>query len=113
MWDDDPLCPEIDAIANGSFRTSEPPEIEGTGYVVKSLEAALWAFDRSGSFEQGCLLAANLGDDADTTAAVYGQLAGAFYGQADIPDRWQRKLACREELLSLADRLYVAAGRST
>ena len=67
----------------------EPPEIIGCGYVVKSLEAALWAFHRSETFEQGCLLAVNLGDDADTTAAIYGQLAGAYYGIDGIPEEWK------------------------
>ena len=74
------LVPEIAEIAAGSFKQKNPPAIAGTGYVVKSLEAALWAFYRSDTFEKGALLAANLGDDADTTAAVFGQLAGAFYG---------------------------------
>ena len=50
----------------------------GTGYVVKSLEAALWAFHKSDCFEDGCLLAVNLGDDAETTGAIFGQLAGVF-----------------------------------
>lgn len=59
--------------------------ITGTGYVVESLEAALWAFDRSDSFGEGALLAVNLGDDADTTGAIYGQIAGAFYGAEQIP----------------------------
>ena len=72
-WDEHPLTPEIDEIARGSFREREPPEIRGSGYVVRSLEAALWAFDRSESFREGCLLAVNLGDDADTTGAVFGQ----------------------------------------
>ena len=76
LWDEEPLAPRIAEIAAGSFRRREPPEIRGTGYVVESLEAALWAFDRSSSFHDGALLAVNLGDDADTTGAVYGQLAG-------------------------------------
>ncbi|NOY45138.1 MAG: ADP-ribosylglycohydrolase family protein, partial [Deltaproteobacteria bacterium] len=62
-------------------------------YVVASLEAALWAFHRSGSFREGCLLAVNLGDDADTTAAVYGQIAGAYYGASGIPGEWLERLA--------------------
>jgi ADP-ribosylglycohydrolase len=80
--------------------------IQGSGYVVHSLEAALWAFYRSSSFEEGCLLAVNLGDDADTTGAVYGQLAGAFYGEDGIPERWRQRLAQRELIEALADRLY-------
>ena len=62
--------------------------------VVKSLEAALWAFYRSNTFEKGALLAANLGDDADKTAAVYGQLAGSFYGADAIPAGWLGSSPC-------------------
>jgi ADP-ribosylglycohydrolase len=76
------------------------------GYVVKSLEAALWAFYHSTSFREGCLLAVNLGDDADTTGAVYGQLAGAFYGEQGIPQQWRMRLAQRLLIESLADRLF-------
>ncbi len=77
-WRKNKLVGEIDEIAAGSFKERKPPEIEGSGYVVKCLEAALWAFYNSNSFREGCLLAINLGDDADTTGAVYGQLAGAL-----------------------------------
>ncbi len=108
-WDVHPLVPEIHAIASGSYRTKEPPAIQGTGYVVKSLEAALWAFHKTDNFRDGCLLAANLGDDADTTAAVYGQLAGAFYGEPGIPKPWLDKLAMREIIASLANRLLSGA----
>jgi ADP-ribosylglycohydrolase len=76
-WKRHALTPEIVEIANG-FKHKEPPEIIGTGFVVRSLEAALWAFHRSDSFREGALRAVNLGDDADTTAAIYGQLAGAY-----------------------------------
>ncbi|MBP1622992.1 MAG: ADP-ribosylglycohydrolase [Acidobacteria bacterium] len=106
-WQDHPLESEIQKIANGSFRRKEPPQIQGTGYVVRSLEAALWAFDRSRDFREGCLLAANLGDDADTTAAVYGQLAGAFYGEGGIPSEWLDKLAMRDQIMFFADRLFA------
>ena len=104
-WAERPLVPEIDAVAAGSFREREPPAIRGRGYVVASLEAALWAFDRGATFEEGCLLAVNLGEDADTTAAVYGQLAGAHYGEAGIPEAWRAKLALREAIEGYADRL--------
>ncbi len=106
-FDEHPLVPEIDEIAAGSFKRREPPEIQGTGYVVKSLEAALWAFHRSDSFRDGCLLAVNLGDDADTTGAVYGQLAGAFYGEHAIPDPWRSQLAHRDLIESFAERLLA------
>ena len=107
LWTYTPLMPDIDQLASGSFKHREPPEIVGTGYVVRSLEAALWAFDRSNSFEEGCLLAVNLGNDADTTAAVYGQLAGAFYGVDGIPERWRSKLAMHDEIVNMADQLYA------
>lgn len=109
QWQTDPLDPAINEIAAGSFKERQPPEIKGSGYVVKSLEAALWAFYHSDNFRDGCLLAANLGDDADTTAAVYGQLAGAFYGEQAIPAAWREKLALRDTIQSLADKLFALA----
>jgi len=104
-WDDHPLCPEVDAVAAGSFREKEPPAIEGRGYVVSCLEAALWAFDRSSSFREGCLLAVNLGDDADTTGAVFGQIAGAYYGEEGIPAEWLERIALRSVIEGLAEGL--------
>jgi ADP-ribosylglycohydrolase len=76
-----PLDPEIEEVTAGSFRQKQPPEIVGSGYVVKSLEAALWAFHDAQDFRQAVLRLANLGDDADTTGAVCGQLAGAYWGE--------------------------------
>jgi hypothetical protein len=106
FWERRPLCPEIAAIAAGSFARKEPPEIRGTGYVVDCLEAALWAFHEGSSFEQGALLAVNLGDDADTTGAVYGQLAGAYYGVSGIPQRWRAKIAHAGLITRLANGLH-------
>jgi ADP-ribosyl-[dinitrogen reductase] hydrolase len=77
-WKRAPLASEIDQIAAGSFKTKKAKEIQSTSYVVHTLEAALWAFYSSNSFEEGCRLAVNLGGDADTCGAVYGQIAGAF-----------------------------------
>jgi hypothetical protein len=75
------LMPDIREIAAGSFRRKEPPEIQESGHVVRSLEAALWALYKSENFRDGCLLAANQGDDADTTAAVYGRQKLPFSNQ--------------------------------
>lgn len=108
-WENNPLVEEIDEIATGSFKHRQPPEIKGTGYVVKSLEAALWAFYHSNSFAEGCLLAVNLGDDADTTGAVYGQLAGAFYGEEGIPKNWREKLAKHDLIVSMAEQIFALA----
>ncbi|MBP1154000.1 MULTISPECIES: ADP-ribosylglycohydrolase family protein [unclassified Paenibacillus] len=103
---EEPLTPRVEEIRDGSYRRSEPPVIQGTGYVIKSLEAALWAFAKSTSYEEGALLAVNLGDDADTTGAVYGQLAGAYYGLEGIPARWVEMLAKRNVIRNLAEGLY-------
>jgi ADP-ribosyl-[dinitrogen reductase] hydrolase len=108
-WNNAPLAPKIAAIAAGSFKHRQPPQIRGTGYVVDSLEAALWAFYHVTDFREGALLAVNLGDDADTTGAVYGQLAGAFYGEDHIPAAWRDTIAQRELILELADKLCAAA----
>jgi len=102
------LAPKIEEVARGSYKRLSPPAIAGTGYVVKSLEAALWAFYHGRDFEEGCLLAANLGNDADTTAAIYGQLAGAHYGEQGIPAAWRAKLAMREMIADFATRLLAA-----
>jgi ADP-ribosyl-[dinitrogen reductase] hydrolase len=105
----DRLDTAILEVANGTFRYKQPPAIQGSGYVVRSMEAALWAFYHSNSFIEGALLAANLGDDADTTAAIYGQLAGAYYGVQGIPDRWISKLALVDKITSYADRIFDLA----
>ncbi|HSB81875.1 MAG TPA: ADP-ribosylglycohydrolase family protein, partial [Candidatus Methylomirabilis sp.] len=83
--------------------------IQGTGYVVDCLEAALWVFHRSDTFKDGAPLAVNLGDDADTTGAVYGQLAGAYYGEEGIPEAWRVKLAYREVIERYAEQLRSLA----
>jgi ADP-ribosylglycohydrolase len=91
-----PLHPEIDEVARGSFHRLRPPEVVGSGYVVKSLEAALWAFHDAADFREAVLRAVNLGDDADTTGAVCGQLAGAYWGESGIPTDWRGDLAGRQ-----------------
>lgn len=105
-WQQQPLHADIDEIAAGSFWQRQPPEIQGTGYVVRSLEAALWAFAKSDSFREGCLMAANLGHDADTTAAIYGQIAGAYYGEAGIPSDWREPIVSHDLIVEFAERLY-------
>jgi len=96
-----PLHPLIQEIAKGSFRHKQPPAIEGSGWVVKSLEASLWAFQAAETFEEAVLKAVNLGDDADTTGAICGQLAGAYWGESEIPQSLRSGLA-RADLLETA-----------
>jgi ADP-ribosylglycohydrolase len=102
LWAEEPLTPTIDEVAAGSFREKEPPEIRGTGHVTRTLEAALWAFARTDDFRSGALKVVNLGNDADTTGAVYGQIAGAFNGASAIPAGWRERLAFGPALHELA-----------
>lgn len=103
-----PEAPKIRAIADGAYRTKSDDDIYGSGYVVSCLEAALWCFLHTDSFEEAVLRAANLGNDADTTAAVCGQIAGAYYGVSAIPEKWLHKLVMRREIEDLADQLLAA-----
>ena len=111
-WIEHSLHPAVDEVASGSFKSKNPPEIIGSGYVVRTLEAALWAFYHSNTFQHGALLAVNLGNDADTTGAVYGQIAGAFYGDGGIPQVWRDKLALREKIEGYAEKIYEITGIS-
>jgi ADP-ribosyl-[dinitrogen reductase] hydrolase len=98
-------APKIVGIAQGNYRNKDEKLIRGTGYVVDSLEAALWCFWSTDSFKEAILKAANLGDDADTTAAICGQIAGAYYGIAGIPKSWKEKLVKFDEIKLLAEQL--------
>jgi hypothetical protein len=111
IWSKIPLTPEVDTVVLGSFKCSEPPVIKAQGTAVKTLEAALWAFGKSRSFEEGCLLAVNLGDDSDTVGAVYGQLAGAYYGVESIPNMWRNELSKVDVHENMADKLFAASKR--
>ena len=110
LWQSSHLARKIDEIAAGSFKRKEPPDIRGTGYVVDTLEAVLWAFHKTDSFREGALKVVNLGDDADTTGAIYGQIAGAYYGVEAIPSEWREKLAMGAGIELTADRLYEYSG---
>lgn len=110
LWDRAPLAEKIDAIASGSFKEKEPPAIRGRGYVVDCLEAALWAFYKADNFREGALLAVNLGEDADTTGAVFGQIAGAYWGEDGIPEQWQWRLIRGYFVGEVADKLLDLSG---
>jgi ADP-ribosyl-[dinitrogen reductase] hydrolase len=105
LHDTDPP-PAGDGLAPVLSSTREPPEVRGGGYILDALEAALWALRTATSFEDGVLRAVNLGDDADTTAAIYGQLAGARHGIDAIPAKWRERLHRHDEIVALADALY-------
>lgn len=113
FWNGGELHPEIAAIAHGSWQTKQPPQIRGTGYCVDALEAAIWSVAGADDFADAVLRAANLGDDADTTAAIAGQLAGARWGAAAIRHDWLDRLVLRDRITSLADGLWCAATNGT
>jgi ADP-ribosyl-[dinitrogen reductase] hydrolase len=96
---------QINAIVAGSWRGKARADIQSSGYVAHSLEAALWCVGRTSNFEEAVILAANLGGDADTTAAITGQLAGALYGYQSIPRRWLGQLTGQGLIFGLARQL--------
>jgi len=103
--------PNVISIAKASYLSKPAEVIVGSGYCVASLEAALWCFHRTTSFKGAVLEAANLGDDADTTAAIVGQIAGAHYGVSAIPEGWRKKLQNRAEIDALARALHARASK--
>lgn len=102
--------PAVRAVAGGSWRDKERAAVRSSGYVIHTLEAALWAVGRTETFEDALVLAVNLGEDADTVGAVTGQLAGALYGASGIPERWLAPLAWRERIANLAEALARHTG---
>ena len=99
----------IAAVNAGSWRGKARGEIEATGYVAHSIEAALWAVGRAPAFDRAVLHAANLGQDADTTAAITGQLAGALAGAAALPEAWRERVAWRPRIGNMAALLQAAS----
>ena len=100
------LHPDIQDVVAGSYREKDRDQIVSSGYVVQTLEAVLWVLWQGGSFREGALLAANLGGDADTVTAIYGQLAGALASEAGLPRDWLGIVAWRDRIKQLADDLY-------
>ena len=94
-----------DAVLGGKLPTLTERHIHSSGYVVHTLEAALWCLLRHQTYAATVLAAVNLGDDTDTTGAVAGGLAGLVYGEAAIPPEWLLALARRADIEDLAGRL--------
>jgi ADP-ribosyl-[dinitrogen reductase] hydrolase len=108
FWAFGELHPAVQAIADGSWLGKEPPAIRGSGYCIDALEAAIWAVAGADDLRSAVLRAANLGDDADTTAAIAGQIAGARWGAAAIPEAWRAKVTLGDRIEVMADRLFTA-----
>ena len=112
LWKANPLAKNVAAIADGSFKRKSRDQISSSGYVVHTLEAVLWAFYHTQNFRDGALKVVNLGDDADTTGAIYGQIAGAHYGLPDIPPSWRERVTMKTEIISWAESLHNFASQT-
>jgi hypothetical protein len=106
FWHSGQLHPAVAELSGGSWKGKERPSIRGTGYCVD----ALWSVGGAADFQDAVLRAANLGDDADTTAAIAGQLAGARWGASDISKGWRGEIVAKQRIVSLASGLFVAGG---
>lgn len=104
-WRAKPLCREVEQIAQGSFKDKAREGVKSGGYVIHSLEAALWAFYNSDNFTEGLIKAINLAGDADTVGAIYGQLAGAYYGEIAIPSNFVFTLKGYHLFFNFADEM--------
>jgi len=113
IWKNYTLDDTIIDIAKGDYQYKVESQIKTTGYVVDTLEAALWVFFMTDTFEEGALKIVNLGGDADTTGAVYGQIAGAYYGASGIPSSWLDKLYMRTAIEGMADELYYLGSQAS
>jgi ADP-ribosyl-[dinitrogen reductase] hydrolase len=107
-FSDEPLHSELDAIIRYEYITKGEDEISSSGYAIHSLEAALWSFYHTNTFEEAILKAVNLGQDADTVGAITGQLAGVFYGLSGVPEEWVEGLCRHEEISAMAESLLFS-----
>jgi ADP-ribosyl-[dinitrogen reductase] hydrolase len=100
---------DTDSIVPPPLSARPVTEVESSGYMLDTFEAALWAFAAMDGFAATVLRAVNLGDDADTVGAVAGQIAGAHYGLSAIPIEWLDVLAWRDDITDLGRRLYAVS----
>lgn len=104
-WTENELAQEVATVARGSFKDPDLSYTSASGHVVKTMETALWGFYTIDTLEEGMLKVINLGGDTDTVGAVYGQLAGAYYGLSDIPEQWVERVASRDVLQNITTKL--------
>jgi ADP-ribosyl-[dinitrogen reductase] hydrolase len=104
-----PPCDELRSLTRGDYKAKQEAEIDSTGFVIDALEAALCGFYHTSTYAEGLLKAVNLGGDADTVGAIYGQLAGAYYGFEAIPSKWIQGLASNEKIRAICDELITYA----
>jgi ADP-ribosylglycohydrolase len=94
-------------IFSGNLETLKREDINSGGYVVDSLEAAIWCLLTTNSYEECVLKAVNLGEDTDTVAAIAGSLAGALYGVDAIPASWMDKLRKKEYIEEMCNKACI------
>jgi ADP-ribosyl-[dinitrogen reductase] hydrolase len=104
-------APEVQQLATGRFQDQLLSEIRGSQNALECLEAALWCFLVADNFRDAVLLAVNLGEHAESTGAVCGQIAGAYYGEYAIPAEWRAQIARSRDILQIADELTLGAGQ--
>lgn len=112
-----PLAVAMNATSNDTVRgallsvpSQSAESLDAGGYVLATMQSAFWAVTTQHSLEEAVVAAVNLGQDADTTGAVAGALAGARWGASAIPDRWLDVLIARDELIALADAIFDLSG---
>ena len=103
------LYPRPLIINAGEYKQKTRDQIRSSGYVIDTLEAALWAVWNTDNFKDAILLAANLADDADSVAATTGQIAGALYGVSGMPKEWVSQVVWSERIEGLAQKLFERA----
>jgi ADP-ribosylglycohydrolase len=101
-----PLSGKINDIALGKYKELNQKELTTTGYVVDTLNIALWAFYKTKKYKDGALLSINVGGDTDTNAAVYGQIAGAYYGYSSIPKKWRDIIPMKQQIINMSKQLF-------
>ena len=106
-----PLQPRVMIINAGEYKQKTRDQIRSSGYVIDTLEAAMWSVWNTDNFRDAILLAANLADDADSVAATAGQIAGALYGYSGIPQEWKNNTLVDNMNVELLSAEWPSYGR--
>lgn len=90
-------------LLKGDIKLLSKDEIKNTGYVVDTIEAAIWSILNTSSYKEAVLTAVNLGGDTDTIGAITGGLAGIYYGYQEIPKKWRKNLIREKQISQFCD----------
>jgi ADP-ribosylglycohydrolase len=97
---------QFDRLLKQDISKVNPEEIKSGGYVIETIEAAIWCILTTNNYKDAVLKAVNLGHDTDTTGAVTGGLAGLLYGMENIPIEYRNSIAKYDDIIDLAERIY-------